>query len=185
VEIIFFWYQLPSIHFAGLWLLYSYYFVAIKQTQGIESQLELSHLLAIAVFDLSKRAYLSHCINSSLPQLMVQVISLHQPNTMFACDSTLHFYSPLHHTMNDFFSLLTLLVIVQHHSYRKLARPEIQARRLTVKVSISNVTHDSCEHPTFRYIVLRLLNDIWQSRDWNGYVASPNVIGIILSHRHY
>lgn len=57
--------------------------------------------------------YPSHSIDCSLPQLMVQIISLDQSNSVLTSNSTLHLHCSLYHTMDDFFCGLSLLVIIE------------------------------------------------------------------------
>lgn len=78
--------MLPRLDLSWLWLLYPYYLVGIEDTERIKGKLQPSH-----------------SIDSRLAQFVIEIISLHQANTMFTGHGSFHFHCPDYHPMDKLF----------------------------------------------------------------------------------
>lgn len=69
-------------------------------------------------------AYPAHCVDCSFTQLVLEVISLDETNTVLPGDSALHLHSAFHHAVHDSLRYSLLTVAEEDDRYQLLAYVE-------------------------------------------------------------
>lgn len=70
------------------------------------------------------KTYPAHCVNCSFTQLVLEVVSLDETNTVLPGDSALHLYSAFHHAVHDSLGYIPLPVAEENYRCRLLIHVE-------------------------------------------------------------
>lgn len=70
------------------------------------------------------KAYPAHCVDCSFTQLVLEVVSLDETNTVLPSDSALHLHSAFHHAVYDSLGYSLLTVAEEDDRYRLLVHVE-------------------------------------------------------------
>ena len=70
------------------------------------------------------KTYPAHCVHCSFTQLVLEVVSLDETNTVLSGDSTLQLHSAFHHAVHDSLSYVPLTVAEEDDRYRQLIHVE-------------------------------------------------------------
>lgn len=70
------------------------------------------------------KAYPAHCVDCSFTQLVLEVVSLDETNTVLSGDSALHLHSAFHHAVHNALGYSLLAVAKEDDRYRPLVHVE-------------------------------------------------------------
>jgi hypothetical protein len=168
--------RLPLLHLTSGGLHHAHNLVAVEQTLWVKSVFHLFVALIVSTRALNGRekcrirsTYLSHQINSRLPNFVRQVIALHQSNAVLSCRCAFHLDRTLDHAVHQRVRNTVLSFVVQDDG---------------VEVSVTDVTHDATDQATTRDVTLRLIDDLCQTAHGHGHIGRPHVIITALLLRH-
>jgi hypothetical protein len=119
----------------------AYHLVAVEQAEWIKSHFQLGMQIGVLVvcsmgidegcifgFGGRMRTYVktypAHCINCSFTQLVLEVVSLDEANTVLSGHSALHLHSAFHHAVHDALGYTPLTVAEEDDRCRMLIRVE-------------------------------------------------------------